>query len=150
MKTLILTIALTLVVQLQLSAQHFTTRAYTEITNVSMKQGLQFGRTLENRFTFGAFAQVEMQNIGTTLEFKERKTRELSFVGAYMAFPCSPEGKKLSVDFEVRTGVKNGKYFSILPAVVANYDITNRIEFVGGLSVRNFRPTLMSGIAFKM
>jgi hypothetical protein len=126
------------------SAQQVITSSYVEYSHVSSKLGYSVGYQFgDTHIEVGAFQQNSMNNPST--EVGAPADYEQKFAGVYMNYPIV-QGNALSLSFKIRTGVSNGENFVITPAVNGDYKLYKKVQITGGLGVRAFRPTLVSGI----
>jgi len=130
-------------------SQKFSARSYTEFTHISPKQGMMVTVQNNDGLKFGLFYQRELTKTESSLEGLALKVREKTFSGIYLAFPCINH-KKANLDFGIRTGIKNGKYFSITPSIAGTYKLSKKFGVVMGISSRNLRPTLIAGFSFSL
>lgn len=130
------------------SAQRIITSSYVEQTKVSPKLGYSIGyKFADTHIEVGAFQQNSMttrsSETGSSMDY------EKSFTGVYMNYPITANNT-FSLNFKIRTGVSNGENFVITPAFNGDYKLFKKIQLTGGLGVRAFRPTVMSGIKISL
>ncbi len=126
------------------TAQHVITSSYIEQTHISPKLGYSIGYQFgDTHIEVGVFNQNAMTSNASESGTIDRQ--EKNFAGVYMNYPML-EKDALSLSFKIRTGVSNGENFVITPAINGNYKLFKKIMITGGLGVRAFRPTLISGI----
>ena len=126
------------------SAQRVVASSYIEQTQISSKLGYSVGVVFsESNIELGAFQQNNMSSMDP--EVWDDNAYERSFTGVYMNYPML-EKRMLSLNFKIRTGLSNGENFVITPAVNGDYEVSKKIKVTGGVGVRAFRPTLVSGI----
>lgn len=149
MKKLALLVILLVVEVASTQSQNMAVRSYTEFTHVSPKHGVLLTRENLEGFKYGIFYQREIDNSGVAREGLAKKIHEVSFSGAYIAFPFINK-EKVSLDFEIRTGVKNGQYFSITPSLSGKYNLNKRMGVTAGIGTRNFNATMMAGLSINL
>ena len=140
-----LIVALTTIFAIQAaSAQNLVASSYVEQSFVSSKLGYSIGvKFQETKIELGVFQQNSMVSFDT--ENSSVTDYERTFTGVYMNYPMF-ETRTLTLNFKIRTGVSNGENFVITPAVNGDYTLNRKIQVMGGVGVRAFRPTLMTGI----
>lgn len=149
MKTTPILVVLLLAFAATSFAQGVTVRAYTEFTRVSPKSGIQIKGVTETGLLYGAFYQHEVA-ISSAIDGAETpKFRERSFAGIFWGFHLL-NTERVTLDFEVRSGVRNGKYFTITPAVMGQIQITEQLSLSAGVGTRNFLPTWIGGLEFNL
>jgi hypothetical protein len=126
------------------TAQRVITSSYMEYTKVSPKLGYSIGYQFgDTHIEVGAFQQNNMAPENT--EASTPSDYEQKFTGVYMNYPML-ETKALNLTFKIRTGISNGENFVITPAINGDYKLYKKVQLTGGVGVRAFRPTLVSGI----
>ncbi len=124
--------------------QTVVTSTYLEQTQISPKLGYSIGYQFhESPVELGAFQQRSMTMLDG--DHAGPTDYEKDFTGLYMNYEML-QNRLLTLCFKIRTGVSNGENFVITPSVMGDYQIFRKVQLSGGLGVRAFRPTLLSGI----
>ncbi len=126
-----------------LMAQEVAISTYMERTMIGNKMGLAVGYKFPYGITVGGFYQEAPSFLGEP-EAKPH-TYERVFTGSYIAVPMNKH-----MDFNVRTGVSNGRNFLITPSVWGYLNVLKTLDLGAGIGVRSFRPTLQTIIRFRI
>ena len=125
---------------------------YAERTHIGPKAGTGLGVEFRNLMSVGLFYQESeamMNFLGKEEPNDMSIDYEKQFYGVYYSLPLSHRDA-FDLDFKIRTGVSNGENFVITPSIHSSLTIAHVIQLQGGIGMRSFRPTVMTGVNIKL
>jgi len=134
MKTLLVIILSTLVSGLY--AQNISFSTGLEKTVVGTELNVASGYVTKNNWSLGVFHQTKIMN--AQMENTGNKPGS-SWYGLYINAPLA-NTKKINVLFQLRTGLSEGKFIVVVPAVETHINLSNSISVSLGTSIRYTYP----------
>lgn len=134
---------LVLLLSQTLIAQEVAISTYIERTMIGNKMGFAVGYKFPYGITVGGFYQ-EAPSFFSEPESKPY-AYERVFTGSYIVVPVNDH-----IDFNVRTGVSNGRNFMISPSLWGYLKVMKALDLGVGIGARSFHPTLQTSIRFRI
>ncbi|WP_421870778.1 hypothetical protein [Marinoscillum sp.] len=149
MKASAITLIITLIYLVEANGQRPFARTYAERTSTHFQFGVAGGLELKKGMEIGGFLHNDpRQNEGSKATDMDEGSQTFNGYGAYLSIPLLRQ-EEADILFNLRAGSINGPRITALPSVLAQYHLFEFVEIELGMSLQQWKPTILSGLKIR-